>query len=209
MARSTAEVEATYSRWAFVYDTFTWLTERTSLEVARSLSALRDGEAFLEVAVGTGVAFHDALERNPSGRNVGIDLTEGMLRRARAKAEKTKLPFELKIGDARALPFESETFDVVMNNNMLGLVPESEFERILSEMSRVLRPGGRLLIVTMMRPQKTLARWFYEVVPIWFGGWRDIEVQPFVVAAGFEIVECRVVTQFGIPSQVLLARRPA
>ena len=209
VARSTAEIEATYSRWAFVYDTFTALTERASLDAALRLSALRDGESFLEVAIGTGVVFRDALVKNPSGRNVGIDLTEAMLRRARAKAEKTTLPFELIIGDARAFPFESQTFDVVMNNNMLGLVPESEFERILGEMLRVLRPrpGGRLLIATMMRPRKTPARWFYEVVPIWFGGWRDIEIQPFVVATGFDIVECRVVKQLGIPSQVLLAHR--
>jgi ubiquinone/menaquinone biosynthesis C-methylase UbiE len=209
MARTATEVEATYSRWAFAYDTFTWLTERTSLDLALTLSALSDGESLLEVAVGTGAAFHNALVRNPSGRNVGIDLTEAMLRHARAKAEKTRLPFELLVGDARALQFESETFNVVMNNNMLGLVPESDFDRILSEMFRVLRPGGRLLIVTMMRPPRTLARWFYEVVPIWFGGWRDIEIEPFVDAAGFEIVECRVVTQFGIPSQVLFARKPA
>jgi len=205
---SAARVRAIYSRWAFAYDAFTWLTERSSLRDALDMSALRDGEAFLEVAVGTGVAFRDAVRRNPRGRNVGVDLTEAMLRRARAKATRTGVPFELTIGDARSLPFAAETFDVVMNNNMLGLVPDADLEPIIGEMARVLRKGGRLVVVTMMRPHATLPRWFYEVVPNLLGGWRDVVIEPVVAASGLHVAERRVVTQLGVPSEILVARKP-
>ena len=202
--RSVHEI---YTRWAFAYDAFTCLTETRSLEAALSGSAVRDGEAVLEVAVGTGAAFAELLARNPSGRNVGIDLTEAMLRRARQKAERTRVPHELAIGDARALCFETGAFDVVINNNMFGLLPEAEFVPILTELARVLRPGGRLAIVTMGRPSRRLAAWLYDLVPVWFGGWREIELAPFVLTAGLELVDRRTVEQLGIPSEVLLAHK--
>lgn len=62
---------------------------------------------------------------------------------------------ETGIGKEEAvLEVADETFDVVMNNSMLGVVPDSLIEPILPEMHRVLRPGGRLVIVTMQRPQR-------------------------------------------------------
>ena len=79
------DVVAIYSRLAFIYDAWTWMTERKSLRVALSRAAIHDGEAVLEVAVGTGLVFREVLLRNRSGRNVGIDLTEAMLRRTRRK----------------------------------------------------------------------------------------------------------------------------
>ena len=112
-----ADLAVTYGRLAPVYDAWTWLTERKSLRVALDRAAIRDGESILEVAVGTGFVFREVLRRNPSGRNVGIDLTDGMLRRARGKAERTGVPFELVLGDARRLAFPAETFDVVLLNH--------------------------------------------------------------------------------------------
>ncbi len=207
--RSGEEIEAIYDRWAFVYDTFTWLTEGRSLRRALDLLEIRDGESLLEIAVGTGVAFRDAILKNPSGTNVGIDLTEAMLKRARKKAARTGVAHELLIADARALSFSDASFDVVMSFNMLGLIPESEIAAILREMFRVLRPGGRASFVTMRRPEKKIAEAFYDVVVIRLGGWRDIDIAPFVRAVGFEIAEKCVVTQRGVPSEVLLAKKPA
>ncbi len=204
---NASEVTAIYTRWAFAYDAFTWLTERSSLRRALAEARVRDGQAVLEVAVGTGVAFRDLLRANPSGRNAGIDLTAAMLRRARAKADETGVPFELAVADARALPFADASFDRLMNNNMFGLVPERDFAPILGEMRRVLRPGGRLVIVTMTRPRARLAEWLYELVPIRLGGWRDVDMQPHVLAAGFEVVTRDVVEELGVPSEVLVARR--
>jgi ubiquinone/menaquinone biosynthesis C-methylase UbiE len=202
------DIVGVYSKLAVVYDAWTRLTERESLSAALERAAIRDGEAVLEVAVGTGVLFDEILRRNLSGRNVGIDLTEPMLRRAREKARQTGTPFELVVGDARALSFDDGSFDLVVNNNMFGLLPESEFAPILAEMWRVLKPGGRLVLVMMMRPDRLLPELVYRIGAVWLGGWREVRIEPFVRAAGFAGLESELVTQLGIPSEVLLARKP-
>lgn len=201
------EVVGAYSRVAAIYDAWTWFTESRSLDAGLERAHIRDGESVLEVAVGTGIAFREILRRNPSGRNVGIDLTAAMLRRARQKAERSGVPFELIVADARSLSFDDASFDVVVNNNVLGLLPQAHLAPILAEMSRVLRPGGRLLIVTMMRPATRLADWIYRVGAEWLGGWRAVDIEPLVGDAGFESVSREVVMQHGIPSEVLIARK--
>ena len=202
------DVVATYSKLAFIYDAWTWMTERKSLRVGLSRAAIRDGEAVLEVAVGTGLVFREVLLRNPSGKNVGIDLTEAMLRRTRRKAECTGVPFVLEVGDARTLTFEDGTFDVVLSNNMFGLLPRKDVGPVLGEMQRVLRPGGRLVLVTMACPDHRLSRWIYHVGAKRLGGWCDVQLEPFVRATGFENVRREVVKQLGVPSEILMAQRP-
>lgn len=203
-----ADVAKVYSRVAGVYDAWTHFTESRSLEVALDEARIRDGEALLEVAVGTGVAFREILRRNPNGRNVGVDLTEAMLRRARRKAERTRgARFELLQADARALPFPDDTFDLVLNNNMLGTVPESLVAPILGEIFRVTKRGGRLVMVTMQRPRRKLSELVYQVGAVWLGGWRDIEIEPSVRASGFDDIRTQTITQLGIPSEVLSARK--
>src|SRR3954463_15447577 len=105
MASPDAAVTKLYSRVAGVYDAGTYFPESRSLSAALDETSLGREEAVLEVAVGTGGAFREILRRNPSGRNVGIDLTDAMLRRARAKAERSGARFELMQADASALPF--------------------------------------------------------------------------------------------------------
>lgn len=198
-----------YSRLAFVYDVWTWITERKSILVALSRAVIRDGEAVLEVAVGTGVVFREVLLRNPSGRNVGIDLTEAMLRRARRKAERTGVPFALERQDARALSFDDRTFDLVLSSNMFGLLPRGDVGLVLGEMLRVLRPGGRLVLVTMTCPSGQLPGWIYRLGPIRLGGWSDIQLESHVRAAGFEFDGREVVEQIGIPSEIVMAHKPS
>jgi len=203
------DVTTIYSRLAFIYDTWTHFTESRSLALALDSASIRDGEAVLEIAVGTGIVFREILQRNPSGRNVGIDLTEAMLERARSRADAVGTPYELVRADARALSFPSASFDVVMNNNMLGLVPREMIAPILAEMFRVLRPSGRLVMATMMHPPGPLAELVYRVGASWLGGWRDVDAEPFVRAAGFVELRRESVTQLGIPTHVLRATKPS
>jgi ubiquinone/menaquinone biosynthesis C-methylase UbiE len=86
MTTTDPAVTKVYSRVAGVYDAWTYFTESRSLRSAVDAADIRSGEAVLEVAVGTGVAFGEIVRRNRAGRNVGVDLSEGMLRRTRAKA---------------------------------------------------------------------------------------------------------------------------
>jgi len=103
---------------------------------------VRDGEAVLEVAVGTGLLFADVLRQNPHGRNEGIDLTEAMLDRARAKAERSGATnWQLRVGDAYRLDVADASFDVVVNSYLFDLLPEPDFPTVLGELHRALRPG--------------------------------------------------------------------
>lgn len=81
-----SEIASVYRRVASIYDLWAVLTESRARRRCVELAALRDGEALLEVAVGTGLAFSELAARNPGGRNVGIDLTDAMLERARRRA---------------------------------------------------------------------------------------------------------------------------
>ena len=208
MSRERTKIAERYGKLAFVYDAWTWFTERKSLAAGVARAAIRDGEAVLEVAVGSGFVFRKILLANPSGRNVGIDITDAMLRRTRRKAEPTGARFELVNADARKLPFPDATFDLVVNNNMLGLLPPSHVALVLAEMLRVLRPGGRLLLVTMLRPEHAGAEWIYRVGAIGLGAWSDVALERVVRAAGFEIAARQIVEQLRIPSEILQARKP-
>jgi demethylmenaquinone methyltransferase/2-methoxy-6-polyprenyl-1,4-benzoquinol methylase len=209
MADDVRKLVDVYSRLAFIYDAWTWMTERKSLRAGLARADIRDGESVLEVAVGSGVVFRELLLRNPSGRNVGVDLTDAMLRRTRKKAERTGVPFTLERGDARSLPFETGSFGVALSNNMLGLLSNDDIERVLREMMRVLRPGGRIVLVTMTCPEHRAAGWVYRLGAIKLGAWRDVRLEPILRAIGFEHVERDVVRQLGIPSEILTARTPA
>jgi ubiquinone/menaquinone biosynthesis C-methylase UbiE len=79
------EIPALYDSLAPIYDSWAFFTESKSRKRAIELSGLRDGEAVLEVAVGTGLMFDQIVRRNPHGKNLGIDLSAGMLQKARER----------------------------------------------------------------------------------------------------------------------------
>ena len=80
------EVIQVYSRTAPVYDIWGILTESKARKRVLALARIRDGESILEVAVGTGLTFHEILKANPHGHNTGIDLTPAILEKARQRA---------------------------------------------------------------------------------------------------------------------------
>lgn len=205
-------VRAVYERLAPVYDAWAWLTESRARAACLDAARVRDGEAVLEVAVGTGMTFAEILARNPSGRNEGVDLTPGMLRRAEARARRhARGPFHLALGDAYALAFPEASFDLVVNNYMFDLLPEKDFARVLGEFRHVLRPGGRMVLVNMTqgeRPQHRLAEAVYRLHPPLMGGCRGVALEPHVRAAGFAVERRDVVVQLTFPSEVIVATRP-
>lgn len=105
---------------------------------------LRPGERVLDLGSGTG---HDTLRAaglvGPSGRVDGVDFTPEMLERARAAATgRANVTFHE--GDIQRLPFPDASFDAVMTNCVVNLVPEKH--AVFAEARRVLRPGGRLVL---------------------------------------------------------------
>ena len=209
------KVPDTYRRIAAMYDVWAWLTESRARDRCLELAAIRNGESVLEVAVGTGLAFEKILEANPSGRNEGIDLTDAMLARAEARAGKSGSGnFRLSVGDAYDIEFADDSFDVLVNNYMFDLLPERDFARVLAEFKRVLRPGGRLVMVNMT----TGERWYngvwsliYRINPGVLGGCRGVSLVAHVHAAGFAGIEREYLSQATFPSEIIFAlnSRPA
>lgn len=205
-------VKRVYEGLAPVYDFWAHLTEAKARRRCLELCAVKDGQAILEVAVGTGVVLAEIVRANPHGRNEGLDLTEGMLAKARARLAKQGVGnYHLQVADAYDLPFETATFDTVVNNYMFDLLPEEDFGRVLGEMRRVLRPGGKLVLVNMTRAGsllQSLAETVYRIRPEWMGGCRSVVLSPHVEAAGFLNVRRELVTQMTFPSEVVSARAP-
>ena len=205
-----SKVPDTYRRIASLYDTWARLTESKARERCLAMAAIRDGESVLEVAVGTGLAFERILEANPSGRNEGVDLTDAMLARAQRRVSGAgHTNYRLRVGDAYALDFADDSFDVLINNYMFDLLPESDFPRVLGEFQRVLRPGGRLLMVNMTAGE----HWYngiwpliYRINPALLGGCRGVSLVPHLQAAGFVRIEREYLSQSTFPSEVIAAR---
>ena len=99
--------------------------------------ALRRGESVLDIACGTGIVARLAAQRGHAGRLVGIDLNTAMLTTARTKSAE----IEWIEGSALALPFDEDSFDVLLCQLGLQFFPDRQLA--LKEMVRVLKPGGR------------------------------------------------------------------
>ena len=109
-------------------------------------AALREGERALDVACGTGVVARlAAAQVGKRGSVVGLDLNPGMLARARASAPAEGAAVQWQEGDAAAMPFDGETFDAVLCQ--AGLQYFADRQQAAREMRRVLRPGGRLVVL--------------------------------------------------------------
>lgn len=107
---------------------------------------LRLGEVVLDIGSGSGTDLLLAARRvGPSGRAIGVDMTDEMIRRCHAAIAESGLQnVEVRRGDAENLPVDDATVDAVTSNGVLNLVPGKE--RAFREIYRVLRPGGRLLL---------------------------------------------------------------
>lgn len=204
------EVVEVYSATAPVYDLWGRLTETKARHKAMSFANIKNGEAVLEVAVGTGLTFLEILKANPAGENVGIDLTPAMLDKAQRKASQSGVSnYQLTTGDAYALQFPNQHFDVLMNNYMFDLLPEKDFPIILAEFKRVLKPGGRLILVNMTRGERFYQQiWegVYHLNPRWMGGCRGVLLLEPLQAVGFKLAQREMLSQFGFPSEIISAR---
>jgi SAM-dependent methyltransferase len=115
-----------------------------------SLGSIGEGETVLDLGCGAGTDLLIAAQMvGPGGRAVGIDLTPSMVRRARQSAAEMGLDHvEVHEGLIESVPLPDESVDVVISNGVIDLVPDKE--AVLSEINRVLRPGGRLQIADVV-----------------------------------------------------------
>jgi ubiquinone/menaquinone biosynthesis C-methylase UbiE len=153
VSEETERLKRLWEKQAPRYDRSIALWERILFGDGRQWVCSRAQGEVLEAAIGTGrnLAFY------PAGvRLTGIDLSPAMLERARERAGELGVEVDLREGDAQDLPFPGGSFDTVVCTLSLCNVPDDR--RAVAEMKRVLRPGGRLLLLDHIRAASGLGR---------------------------------------------------
>jgi demethylmenaquinone methyltransferase / 2-methoxy-6-polyprenyl-1,4-benzoquinol methylase len=164
------QVQAMFDRIAGVYDVMNSVMtaglHHQWRRRAADLAELRPGDRALDVATGTGdLAIELAGRVRPGGSVTGTDFSENMLARARAKAP--EIAFEW--GDALQLPYPDGAFDAATVG--FGARNFSDLEQGLREMARVVRPGGKVVVLEITTPTRPplstfFSIWFDRIVPL-------------------------------------------
>jgi ubiquinone/menaquinone biosynthesis C-methylase UbiE len=156
-----------YRRWAPIYDATVNRIFTSGRRRALELLALQSGEKVLIPGVGTGAD----LPYLPGGVDaVGIDLSPNMLAIARLKIDRCPASVHLIQGDAQTLLVEAESFDTVILNLILSVVPDGK--ACLQSASSALKPGGRLVIFDKFLPERrklSPARKFFNLFSTFLG----------------------------------------
>lgn len=203
----TAMKIAVWERLSRHYDRQRWL-EVGPVRCMLTLVAPKENERLLDVATGTGVVLRVLASRHEKPREaVGIDATPGML----AKVPPLPGGWSLHVADAVRLPFANDTFDVLTASYLLHLLPQPDFTTVLCECRRVLRPGGRLAVLTPAIPPwpgvRGLAQGMDRLArrgPERYCGLRALDPRASLAEAGFEVLTARY-SLLGYPSICVLA----
>ncbi len=200
-------VRTSYARWALFYDqTFGAVTNRGRRRAVRFVNE-SGAHNVLEVGVGTGLALpHYA----PHVRVCGIDFSEEMLEKARAKVREKGLVQvkELRQMDARILDYPDDHFDMVVAMHLVSVVPEPE--RVVAEMARVCRPGGKVLITNHFAREKGLLAAIERLAAPLENilGWHsDFEIGRVLGEDSLQVVERRPWPPLGLMTFLLMEKR--
>jgi len=187
---ATRKARRVWDRYAPRYDRSMRFAERMLFAGGREWVCSRARGDVLEVGVGTGLnlPFYP-----PDVRLTGVDLSPAMLAVARSRASELGREVDLREADAQALPFPDASFDTVVCTLTLCAVPDDR--AVIAEMRRVLRPGGRLLLLDHVAstwwPIWALQR-LVELVSIRTAGEHQTRrPRPLVEAAGLVVEEAQ------------------
>ncbi len=206
---SQNNIGAIYDKIAPIYDIWGKLTESRARNRAIELAEIKNGQDILEVAVGTGLAFYEIVKRNPNGTNLGIDLSPGMLGKAKKRLSKLEeVNYSLNVGTAFNLNVEDDSIDTLVNNYMFDLIPFEGMNKILVEFKRVLKKNGKLILVNMTEGERfgsKLYDFIYNISPKTMGGCRGVRLTERLKQQGFKVEVREYHQQMFFPSEVILA----
>jgi ubiquinone/menaquinone biosynthesis C-methylase UbiE len=193
------ETKAFYDKIAKVYDVLAEHSEAPVREAGLAMLNAQPGQHVLEIGFGTGHSLIElARSVGRSGRVFGIDLSEKMLEISQELAAREGLDewIELSCGDAVHLPYESESLDGIFMSFTLELFDTPEIPLVLAECKRVLKPGGRIVVVGMSRllPEGLVTEifeWTHRHFPNYLDC-RPILVRRAIEDSGFQTCDSRI-----------------
>ena len=201
-----------YSRVAWLYEGWGRIADSRVRRQVRALVGESPGGATLEVGCGSGATLADLARDNPTGRTAGVDLAPGMVKAARRRLARAGLEqADVELGDASGLDFEDASLDTVTSSYVLDILPTERIVATLQELFRVLKPGGRVVLVNVTpgeRRRHTLPELLYGTGLPLTGNCRGIHAVPLLQQVGFTDIDRRYVSQLNLPSEVVSARRP-
>ena len=210
--RPVAKARATYDRVAAVYDLAENPFEHRARTQGLRLLAARPGGRVLEIGPGTGHAL-TALARSvgPAGQVIGIDLSARMLARSCHRAARAGYAGRVALvqGDAHHLPLVAGAFDAVVMSFVLELIDTPQIPALLEQCRLVLRPGGRLGVVSLQltQPPALMARLYLAArryLPAVLDC-RPIPVPELLTATGWHLQARQPLSLAGLPATAAVA----
>lgn len=213
--RSKEAARQSYNRLSRWYDLVAGSTEKKYRDWGLEKLAAQPGERILEVGFGTGhclVSLAKAV--GPAGHVTGLDISDGMLAiaRERLQSEGVGERVDLHLGDAANLDFlESGSLDGVFMSFTLELFDNPEIPRVLQECHRLLKPGGRLAVVSMTKADPPgiavrMYEWFHEHMPN-YADCRPIFARQALEQSGFVIRDASTSSMWGLPVEIVLGEK--
>jgi|TARA_B100000035_G_C21013308_1_gene560664 ubiquinone/menaquinone biosynthesis C-methylase UbiE len=203
------EIGALYDSKVWFYDVWAYFTESKARYRALELAKIHNNQSVLEVAVGTGLMFSDIVQRNSKGENIGIDISQGMLSKAKRRLSKQQNEnYSLSIGSAFNLKVKDASIDMLVNNYMFDLIPFNQMDSVIDEFNRVLKQNGKLLLINMTKSERfgaSLYENLYSLSPRLMGGCRGVQLTDLLTQHGFRIEVREYIQQMLFPSEVILA----
>jgi len=202
----TERVRRYYEQTAHRYDEYVGYFETLLMGDGRQWVCQQSRGEVLEIAIGTGrnLPYYPA-----DVRLTGVDLTPAMLERARQRARDLGREIDLRVGDAHALDLPDGQFDTIVCTLALSTIPDER--RTVAEMRRVLRPGGRLLLLEHVRspllPVRVLQRLLDPLFVRFYGDHLLREPLDHLETEGF-VIERLERSRAGLIER-LVARTPA
>lgn len=198
------DTQRNYDKMSRVYDLFAG-SEKRFTEAGLRLLDVKPGERVLEIGCGTG---HALRVLSAAGGHVSaLDLSIGMLTRARRAVTRSGANAELCQGDALSLPFKANSFNAVFLSFTLELFPNEEIQLVLKECRRILRWDGRLGVVSLAKEHTRMVRlyeWFHTRWPR-VVDCRPIYVHKDLIRAGYEVREAQRMVMWGLPVEIVVA----
>lgn len=171
----------TYTLWAPIYDLM--LRQATRAARARNLEELgaMGGKSLAIIGIGSGLDLDLFTDRTRPEYCVGLDITRAMLKRAQSRSA-SAFPVHLIEADAMNTPLKQQQFDIVLLHLILAVVPKPE--QALAEASRILKPGGRILIFDkfLHHHQKAPLRRLISPLLGMLATRTDVELEPLLAA---------------------------